>query len=45
MTVEYTRNGIFICAIVNGHLMQRLYQGHTKREAVEMFKQESKESI
>ena len=42
MTVEYTRNGISIAAIINGHLIQRLYQGYTEQEAMALFKQESK---
>lgn len=43
MTIERTFQGAYrISAIVNGYLVSKQYIGYTKREAIQAFKQETK---
>lgn len=41
ISIEYPNQGGIACsAIVNGYYVHRLYIGHNKREAIELFKAE-----
>lgn len=41
MTIEriFPSGAWLVSAIVDGHLVTRIYYGHTKREAVSLFRQ------
>lgn len=44
MTIERTFQGAYkISAIVNGYLVSKQYMGYTKREAVQAFKEFTKQ--
>lgn len=41
MTVERTIQGAWrVCAMVGGHLITRVYMGFTKRQAIQLFKED-----
>ena len=44
MTIERTFQGAYkISAIVNGYLVSKQYMGYTKREAIQAFKEFTKQ--
>ena len=43
ISVERTHNGLVLSTMHNGYYVHRLYQGYTKREAIEAFKDYLKE--
>jgi hypothetical protein len=46
MTIEKTINGYLrISDVINNQLITRLYIGHTKKEAIALFKNETKKPI
>lgn len=43
MTIEKTINGYYrITDIINNQLISRLYNGYTKKEAIALFRKETK---
>lgn len=42
MIVERINGGWSICELINNHLERRRYFGYTRREAVKLFKEETK---
>jgi hypothetical protein len=42
MLIERINGGWSICELIGGHLERRRYFGYTRREAVKLFKEETK---